>query len=512
MRGLRTRPTSPSVVVPMLELLPLLAVCLGDGSRCGWPGRDLTVGATVHRRPAPLPPPSSFPSLFVFHENRRTHMVIFLDPGPAASLSLPVLRDRFAAASSSGFSILFNCSIFFVACLPSTDGPDLPWHSSLSPPASRSSGPSPLPLAAPRSAACHTGSRSSARNGASPTRELESGSPGLRHLGSRLACPAPSSPGPESLGERWPGIFLARGHLAVPLRSWSRSPHGLPGRRPRARSWDSRWVRSRGQRGRRRGDPVRAGLDDSDEKILLSVYGAARLLGGGLAEPRWPPARRGRGLLVFRGPPAQWRPSKSPPRRSRGWRPEASPARGNRADGDARPRTAVFERSGMHLLTFLSRERVIFSDPYAEGYPPYARLVDGAETVGWWLRGRAPGLGDSLTALGARFEVRHIGNIGGTFVNLALTPQALRELDPATLTVTASLNGAEASSMVDRDAATFWSSGQPKRGGEWFQVDLGRVAPVAPSAGCPGLSGGTGGPRRGDVPGRSDLATPDRAA
>ena len=99
--------------------------------------------------------------------------------------------------------------------------------------------------------------------------------------------------------------------------------------------------------------------------------------------------------------------------------------------------------------------------------------------MGWWLRGRPPGLGESLTALGARFEVRDIGEIGGSFVDFAITPQALRELDPATLTVTASLNGADASSMVDRDAATFWSSGQPKRGGEWFQVDLGRVEPVA---------------------------------
>ena len=133
---------------------------------------------------------------------------------------------------------------------------------------------------------------------------------------------------------------------------------------------------------------------------------------------------------------------------------------------------------GMQILTFLSRERVIVSEPVSD-HPRYARLVDGAEAVGWWLRGRRPGLGDSLTALGARFGVRFIGEIGGTFVDFTLTPQGLRELDPGTLTVTASLNGADAGAMVDRDAATFWSSGQPKSGGEWFEVDLGRVEPVA---------------------------------
>src|SRR5262249_9171457 len=132
----------------------------------------------------------------------------------------------------------------------------------------------------------------------------------------------------------------------------------------------------------------------------------------------------------------------------------------------------------VQILSFLSSERVIFSDPYMEGYPPNARAVDGAETVGWWLRGRAPGLGESLTALGALFAVRKIGSIGFAFVDFTLPPQGLRELDPSTLVITASSNAPEAGSMVDRDASTFWSSGAAMRGGEWFQVDLGRVEPV----------------------------------
>ena len=146
---------------------------------------------------------------------------------------------------------------------------------------------------------------------------------------------------------------------------------------------------------------------------------------------------------------------------------------------------ALMEKNGLRrmyagpgVLTFLSNGRVVMSDPYQEGYLPHARAVDGAEAVGWWLQGRAPGLGETLTALGARFEVRQFGDIGGAFVGFSLAPQGLRELDPNTLTVTASLNATEARSMVDREAATFWSSGHAMRGGESFQVDLGRVEPV----------------------------------
>ena len=323
---------------------------------------------------------------------------------------------------------------------------------------------------------------------------------------------------PESLRERWPGIFLAATlavsyALAVTLAARAARRAG-----PRARSVGlalgalvvvNVGVAVATQYGQ--------GLDDSDQKYLLPVYTALPvLLGGGLAElPLAAGAALAVGLLVVQGAACAMETLQG-----------LAPAAVARVEAERRaqleaialmetqgPARLYSDGPGMQLLTFLSRERVIVSDPYEEGYPPYARLVDGAETVGWWLRGRPPGLGDSLTALGARFEVRHIGDIGGTFVNFTLTPQALRELDPATLTVTASLNGAEASSMVDRDAATFWSSGQPKRGGEWFQVDLGRVEPVALIRWLPRiLSGDTGGPRRRDVPGCSDLATPDRAA
>jgi hypothetical protein len=55
----------------------------------------------------------------------------------------------------------------------------------------------------------------------------------------------------------------------------------------------------------------------------------------------------------------------------------------------------------------------------------------------------------------------------------------VRELDPAGWELTASEGGGAARWVADRDAATLWSTGRSQRGGEWLQVDLGQVEPVA---------------------------------
>ena len=122
---------------------------------------------------------------------------------------------------------------------------------------------------------------------------------------------------------------------------------------------------------------------------------------------------------------------------------------------------------------------MILSHHYEEPYPPYARAVDGAETVGWWFQDRSPAFEASLTALGARFTYRPMGAAGGAYTGFALAAPPLYEVDPARLTVTAHENQTDAGSVVDRDAATLWRSPGPMRGGEWIQVDLGETQPVA---------------------------------
>src|SRR5262249_1642109 len=150
---------------------------------------------------------------------------------------------------------------------------------------------------------------------------------------------------------------------------------------------------------------------------------------------------------------------------------------------------AAFERDGRRrfyaenpepsILMFLSHESIIFSDPYQEGYPPYARSVDGAPRTGWWFGGRSDIFEANLAAIGIQAVFRPIGPRGGAYVDFRLPPERLRELDPRTLQVTAYPNPEAAASMLDRDSTTVWSTGRPKKGGEWIEVDLGRVEPVA---------------------------------
>jgi hypothetical protein len=147
------------------------------------------------------------------------------------------------------------------------------------------------------------------------------------------------------------------------------------------------------------------------------------------------------------------------------------------------------ERAGIHRLydpdptgrvsTVLSGGRTIVSNPYEEIRPSFARAVDGAPAAAWWTRRRAPGLEAHFEALGARFTFRRLSRLGGAYEGFTLVAPPVRELPPATLQITASDGGAATGPMTDRHAATLWSSGRPQRGGEWIQVDLGEVAPVA---------------------------------
>jgi hypothetical protein len=140
---------------------------------------------------------------------------------------------------------------------------------------------------------------------------------------------------------------------------------------------------------------------------------------------------------------------------------------------------------GTRVMTFLSRERVIFSNHYEEIYPGYVLAVDGAERAGWWLGGRDPVFDANLHALGVTFAYRPLP-FGGVYTDFALPSPPLREIGPSRLTLTASHGAGTASWAADRDFATLWSTGAAKRGGEWLQVDLGSVEPVAMVRWLPG--------------------------
>ena len=130
-------------------------------------------------------------------------------------------------------------------------------------------------------------------------------------------------------------------------------------------------------------------------------------------------------------------------------------------------------------LTFLSAERVIVSDPYGEPNPYYALAVDGAERAVWGVHGPSPAFERQLSALGVGFTFDQLGPHGGVYRDFVLKGEAVRELDPAGWRVTTSHRPELAGRLLDRDGSTLWRSGQPQRGDEWVQVDLGRVERVA---------------------------------
>jgi hypothetical protein len=131
------------------------------------------------------------------------------------------------------------------------------------------------------------------------------------------------------------------------------------------------------------------------------------------------------------------------------------------------------------ILTFLSGERVILSNPYEEILPEYARAVDGAAAVGWRMPRRSPVLEANFAALGVQFAYRPLAGPGGAYAGFRLDAPPVRPLPAAAWRVTASDGAATVGHLTDRAADTVWSTGRPQRGGEWIQVDLGAVAPVA---------------------------------
>ena len=147
------------------------------------------------------------------------------------------------------------------------------------------------------------------------------------------------------------------------------------------------------------------------------------------------------------------------------------------------------ERAGVHrlydsdptgrVLTYLSAGRTIVSNPYEEIRPAYARAVDGAPGVGWWMPRRAPVLEAHFAALGIRSAFRRVSPLGGVYDRFTLRAPPVREVPVTAFRVTASQGSDGTGRMTDRIGSTLWSTGSPQRGDEWVQVDLGAIVPVA---------------------------------
>src|SRR5262249_44232376 len=105
--------------------------------------------------------------------------------------------------------------------------------------------------------------------------------------------------------------------------------------------------------------------------------------------------------------------------------------------------------------------------------------VDGDPGAGWWSGEPSPLLEANFHALGAEAARQLIPGLGVVYTGFRLSGVAVEALKPDRWTVTASENDDAARRIVDRDAETLWGTRQPKRGGEWIEVDLGAIEPVA---------------------------------
>src|SRR4029453_4584874 len=82
------------------------------------------------------------------------------------------------------------------------------------------------------------------------------------------------------------------------------------------------------------------------------------------------------------------------------------------------------------VLTFLSAERLIFSNHYDEVRPSPARGVDGARRVAWLMPKQAPILEENFAALGLRFTYQPVSALGGVYGGFVLSAPPGRRRGP----------------------------------------------------------------------------------
>jgi 4-amino-4-deoxy-L-arabinose transferase-like glycosyltransferase len=128
------------------------------------------------------------------------------------------------------------------------------------------------------------------------------------------------------------------------------------------------------------------------------------------------------------------------------------------------------------LLTFLSGERVIFTDPAQEIVAEHALVVDGAPRAAWSVRSRPAE--QSLAALGVTYRLHRLDGRGAVYADFTVPRRRVVEIDPRSIRVDASEGPQPGDALTDRRADTLWGTAGPQQGGEWLRVDLGATVPV----------------------------------
>jgi len=136
-------------------------------------------------------------------------------------------------------------------------------------------------------------------------------------------------------------------------------------------------------------------------------------------------------------------------------------------------------------LTFKSKEALIASDLYQEGYPKYADQVDSSRRLAYLSQGESEVFEDNIKAIGGSFKKIKAGD--GYLLYTAFHPPAesFQPIPRHLWTGTSDLYPMDVKNAFDGDIATGWGTRGPQKQGTYFLIDLGKVATVGKIAYIP---------------------------
>lgn len=132
--------------------------------------------------------------------------------------------------------------------------------------------------------------------------------------------------------------------------------------------------------------------------------------------------------------------------------------------------------------TFASGEKIIVAEPIYEPYAKYGRLVDLAENAAFVFQGRSDHLGapevfeENIKLLGGDYRKDVLGPY--TIFHDFRPPRRGKSRRPSGWHVSSSSPGSDPRLAFDRNASSRWTTGRPRRAGDWFEIDLGTRLPV----------------------------------
>ncbi len=136
-----------------------------------------------------------------------------------------------------------------------------------------------------------------------------------------------------------------------------------------------------------------------------------------------------------------------------------------------------YEWPGNRLI-FKSKEVLIVSHPYKEGWLDYIDLVDASPGLGYLYKGENKGFEENMKAIGGSFQ--KIWAPGGYVVYTEFRPlyKTVRMIPRDLWTGTSNVNPSQVKNAFDGDIMTGWKTVGHQKKGTYFLLNLGRMETV----------------------------------